>query len=252
MKEANPFFDEKNIVRKLTEDDLGKTDLYLSPVKAFARMTYSSVYIIDYFKKGFEFVSDNPLFLCGHTAEEVLQMGYDFYFKHVPAEDLTMLLKINEAGFDFFHKIPKEERLDYSISYDFHLQSLEGKHILINHRLTPIFLNSEGKMWKALCLISLSAEKTSGNAKIFKTDESLVYKLNLDSGVWIKEPKIILSEREIEILQFSSRGYTVAEIAEAIFVSPDTVKFHRKKMFEKLDVGNITEAIIWATNNKML
>ena len=32
-----------------------------------------SIYIIDYFRKNFLFVSDNPLFLCGHSADEVLR-----------------------------------------------------------------------------------------------------------------------------------------------------------------------------------
>ena len=60
------------------------------------------------------------------------------------------------------------------------------------------------------------------------------------------EKKTVLSKRELEILQLYSRGLTINEIAETIFVSPNTVKFHRKKLFEKLEVGTITEAIAYA------
>lgn len=43
----------------------------IEATKTFAKATYQSIYIIDYFKKNFLYVSDNPLFLCGHTVEEV-------------------------------------------------------------------------------------------------------------------------------------------------------------------------------------
>jgi len=54
------------------------------------------------------------------------------------------------------------------------------------------------------------------------------------------------------VLHFSIRGYTIGEIAETIFVSPDTVKFHRRNLFRKLEVANISEAISFATNNKLI
>jgi DNA-binding CsgD family transcriptional regulator len=41
-------------------------------------------------------------------------------------------------------------------------------------------------------------------------------------------------------------------MAESIFVSPDTVKFHRRKLFEKLDVSNISEAIVYTINNNLI
>ena len=44
-------------------------------VEAFARVTYQSVYLIDYYRQEILYVSDNPLFLCGHTAKEVKELG---------------------------------------------------------------------------------------------------------------------------------------------------------------------------------
>ena len=51
-------------------------------------------------------MSDNPLFLCGHTADEVLRMGYAFYLSHVPEEELPMLTELNRAGFRAFDDLP--------------------------------------------------------------------------------------------------------------------------------------------------
>ena len=76
MADTNSFFSFKNTVKKLTDKDIEQTGNYLAVIEAFAKTTYHSVYVIDYEKKGFEYVSDNPLFLCGHTAEEVKEMGF--------------------------------------------------------------------------------------------------------------------------------------------------------------------------------
>lgn len=99
----------KNKVEKISAEDLQQQD-YMEAIKAFARLTYESVYVIDYEKMAFEYVSENPLFLCGYSPSEVLDLGYEFYFKNVPEKDLALLSLINEAGFDFFDKLPDEEK----------------------------------------------------------------------------------------------------------------------------------------------
>ncbi|WP_343665356.1 LuxR C-terminal-related transcriptional regulator [Chryseobacterium mucoviscidosis] len=252
MDNLNSFFDHRNTINEISEEENLQKFSYLESIKAFARATYTSVYVIDYMKQGFEYVSDNPLFLSGNTPEQVLEMGYAFYFKYVPEKDLKLLLKINDAGFSFYDAIPLENRLEYTISYDFHIINKEGKKILINQKLTPLFLNKEDKIWKAICLISLSSERDSGNIKIYRNGENKVHHYRLDKEIWETEQKIALSKRELEILQLCARGFTINEIAETIFVSPDTVKFHRRKLFDKLEVTSITEAIAYATNNKLI
>jgi hypothetical protein len=143
MVSESDFFSSKNTVKNVSEDEIGQLANYLEPIKAFARTTYQSIYLIDYQKKGFEYVSENPLFLCGHTAKEVQDLGYAFYFKYVVKDDLDLLLKINSVGFDFYQNIPIEERIHHTISYDFQLKNPDGKTILINQKLTPIFLTSQ-------------------------------------------------------------------------------------------------------------
>ncbi|WON93336.1 response regulator transcription factor [Sphingobacterium sp. Lzh-3] len=248
----NALFSQKNTVDRLSEKDLLQTYGYLEFVKAFSRITYQSIYLIDYQRKSFEYVSDNPLFLAGLTAAEVMEMGYTFYEKYVPPDDFKMLININEAGFSFYEKIPIEERKLYVISYDFQIQNASNKAILINHKLTPVFLTEEGKIWKAICIVSLSTNVSSGNVTIEKLNADLLWELDLLTGKWISRSKVNLTEREIEILRFYHRGLTIHETSERIFVSIDTVKFHRRKLFEKLGVSNMNEALVIALNNRLL
>ncbi|MBE2223618.1 MAG: LuxR family transcriptional regulator [Anaerolineae bacterium] len=51
-----------------------------------------------------------------------------------------------------------------------------------------------------------------------------------------------LSERELEVLQLVAQGLSNRDISEQLFLAVDTVKGHNRRIFEKLQVQNRTEA----------
>jgi DNA-binding NarL/FixJ family response regulator len=59
------------------------------------------------------------------------------------------------------------------------------------------------------------------------------------------ETENALSPRELEIIAYVARGNTNLEIASALAVSENTVRFHLKNIYDKLQVANRTEAAAW-------
>jgi len=57
-----------------------------------------------------------------------------------------------------------------------------------------------------------------------------------------------LSDRELEVLELVSKGFSNKEIANNLFVSINTVKTHLQKVYEKLDVKRRTQAVEKAKN----
>lgn len=57
---------------------------------------------------------------------------------------------------------------------------------------------------------------------------------------------IPLSSREGEILECISEGMTNKEIADRLFLSPETVKTHVSRMLKKIGARNRTEAVVRA------
>ncbi len=247
-----PLLGRNQILDRVREDPTQNGN-YLDVVKAMARLTYQSIYVIDYDRMKFEYVSENPLFLCGHTAQEVTEMSYEFYYSHVPPADLALLDLINNAGFDFYEQIPlTENRKEYTIYYDFHLIDIRGNCLLVNHKLTPLFLTDDGKIWKALCVVSLSNNRQSGNVMIYKEGVNFVWCYDIEKQIWLTKPKHKLSNRALQILQLYAQGLSIKQIANRLFISPDTVKYHRRKIFEELGVRHVDEALFYATNAKLL
>jgi DNA-binding NarL/FixJ family response regulator len=53
-----------------------------------------------------------------------------------------------------------------------------------------------------------------------------------------------LSAREREILDALARGFRYKEVAERLFISPETVRTHVHRIYEKLHVRSRTEAVV--------
>ncbi|MGE3799547.1 MAG: response regulator transcription factor [Candidatus Kapaibacterium sp.] len=61
-----------------------------------------------------------------------------------------------------------------------------------------------------------------------------------------------LSERELEVLTHIAEGRTNPEIAEALFLSPNTIKSHVSNIYRKLDVERRAQAVARAKSLKIL
>ncbi len=59
----------------------------------------------------------------------------------------------------------------------------------------------------------------------------------------LNEIKIKLNDNQIKILALEAKGYRGLDIAEALGIGVVTVKYHKRKIVEKLGVKNIKEAV---------
>ena len=55
--------------------------------------------------------------------------------------------------------------------------------------------------------------------------------------------RLNISKRELEVLQLMAKGHSNQEIANALFVSLNTVKTHLSNLFVKLEVNRRTQAL---------
>jgi hypothetical protein len=77
MKTTNrDFFMAANYIDFVSEDDYRHTDTIIHVMDANSRMLYQSMYVVDFYRQNFLYVSSNPLFLCGIHPQEVKAMGY--------------------------------------------------------------------------------------------------------------------------------------------------------------------------------
>jgi NarL family two-component system response regulator LiaR len=67
-----------------------------------------------------------------------------------------------------------------------------------------------------------------------------------DGPTETKEPWGVLSDREMEVLKLAAKGFSNQDIAEKLYLSIRTVQGHLGHIFNKLQVGSRTEAVVRA------
>ncbi len=59
----------------------------------------------------------------------------------------------------------------------------------------------------------------------------------------MSNPKIEPSARELEVLELLSRGFNSREISEQLYISANTVEYHRKQLLRKTASRNVAHLI---------
>lgn len=62
----------------------------------------------------------------------------------------------------------------------------------------------------------------------------------------------VLSQREIEVVEFIAQGLTAAQVAEKMCLSVHTINTHRKNIFKKLSVNSTTELVRYALKTALI
>jgi DNA-binding CsgD family transcriptional regulator len=90
-------------------------------------------------------------------------------------------------------------------------------------------------------LKTLKSEPKSGGAVVIQMNTPIFGKT-----------ATVLSEREIEILQLISFGYTTREVADKLCLSGFTITNHRKNMLARSRCGNFAELVRVAIKEDLL
>ena len=68
----------------------------------------------------------------------------------------------------------------------------------------------------------------------------------------VEKQKNSLSDREIEVLKLICQGKNNNEIATKLFISPQTVKGHRRSLLSKTACNNTASLVIYAVKNNLI
>ncbi len=96
----------------------------------------------------------------------------------------------------------------------------------------------------------LNAIDKVSNGGTFFSDEVSDEMSKPSTGSFTKE--IMLSLREIEVVELIAKEYTNAQIAEALFISERTVETHRKNIFRKTDTKGVIGLLKYCVEKKII
>ena len=234
----------------------GSEDDKLFNHELFTDMMIEASCIIDFQKQNFKSVGDHGFFLCGYPLEKAKTMGYLFFNEVIHPDDIFLWADMHNVILKSLHK--KEFAADevHYFSCTFRIQnSLQFSRKSIDYlmaylKLKPVWINRQLKY--GLCLLASSVIKTSGNLRVYYKRKKSFSEYSIKFKKWIHEKREKLSLREKKVLMLEKQGMSREEEADTMCVTVNTMDNIKKKIIEKLGVKNIRQAIIYATNHRLI
>ena len=213
-------------------------------------------FIYDFSVRQFHYVSKSVYNILGERPET---FNEESFLDRIHPEDLDHFLNCERiSGHFLFNHINKETIPHYKVSYQMRMRDDTGNYKLILHQ--GIALVMDEKMSLVATLINhsdISHITNENNYKIsfinIKGGQSY---FDIDSitdlDVKVSKSVSLLSKREIEILRHLSEGLSTKDVAENLYISPDTVRTHRNNILKKTDFKNISEAVAYFIRNGLI
>jgi DNA-binding CsgD family transcriptional regulator len=216
---------------------------FINIIDTIATNLNLSAYLYDFKTQEIIYVSPNSLFLCGYEVETVIKMGFCFFSKIMSPDDLFHFRQALDIAVSFLYKFPVEERKEFTIETFLTINNINGLKYKIDHKLLPLEFTNNGEIRLALCVVTLSLKHNKKPILLKCRKDNIQYYYNVAEKTWNKESPKSLTRQELIIVQLSAQGYTNEQIAKTLAININTVKFHKRLIFEKWDVANTTESI---------
>ena len=240
MQDVNTLFFNSSVSPEELDSRYSLESIIMG-IDSFARLTNATCFMIDFDGHKMLYQSEKMLYLEDIVDNECQRECENPYWSFVDEETLNKLLLIR-------NKYQLVGRTISCADYQMHICTIDYPIIIkrrkffINQKFTPLVMRSDGITKVGLFVISPS---TSDHMESFIITQSHIrYRFDFRAGVYRTfDLDASLSAQEKLILQRVQKGFTIEEIAEDLHLSISTIKTHRGRIFKKLQVRTMPEAL---------
>lgn len=240
MQDVNTLFFNNSVgVEEL--DSRYSLESIIKGIDSFARLTNATCFVIDFDSHKMLYQSEKMQYLEDITDNERQRESNNPYWSFVDEETLKNLLLIRNRYPLVGQKIDIENYQTHICAIDYPI-IIKRRKFFINQKFTPLVMRSDGITKIGLFVISPSS--CDHMESFIITHSHIRYRFDFRAGVYRTfDLDASLSTQEKLILQRVQKGFTIEEIAEDLHLSISTIKTHRGRIFKKLRVRTMPEAL---------
>ena len=204
------------------------------------------VFLCDFPSKSYSFISDNVRHILGITPEEFLEGGITVGLSLYPSHQFEMMVKnIMPKMFQTFYEYGLMGKAkDIRVSYSSLVKCPDNTFRWYLQQVTVIETDENNMPVKALKMLTDIHDFKTGSLLDFfisERNEKGIYDKIFSEQYSTLEPEILLSNRELEVLQLVSNGLSSKQIAGELNISENTVNNHKKNMINRSGISSISE-----------
>lgn len=198
-------------------------------------------FVFDFAKYDFEYVHQDICSVLGPKS-----INIEDFLNRVHPDDIQFMQSCETAAGKFlFEIIPRSEVTKYKISYCYRVKSDSGDYRLLLQQAMALSTDERGIASRSFGVHTDVTHVISRNNYLMTFQH--IHGGNSFFGIDPKKenfleapkPKIPnLTKRELQVLKLISEGNTDKEIAEELYLSPNTIRTHRKNIRQKFTCPN--------------
>lgn len=161
-------------------------------------------------------------------------------------DDLDFVLQAEEATLVKMQEIGLEHQLHLKSSYCFRMRVADGSYHMFHHQAIHLAKEGPRHLAAALNIHTDIQHITKTNNKIVLVSGIGTRDDYCQIDLSLNEPTPDIprfSKREMEIVALVSQGNTSPQIADKLFISPDTVRTHRRNLLRKTETKSVGEFV---------
>lgn len=239
-----------NIKEQVPAEEYEHLKLMFRSLDATARLTNSSLFVIDFSKNEMIYRSSRLVFTDETTIRDIQRTSANPYWSLIKEKDFDLLLETRNAYLKTVHTLTIEQKLHHTFVIDYNI-IIKQREYTVTQKFTPLLLRTNGELWLGLFTITTSPHRICEHVYLFGEGFRYLYDY-AKKKFTLTDESMRLTQTERAILQRSAKGMTSEEIAEDLFRSVETIKTHRKRLFRKLHVNSMSEAIAVVSNYNLL
>ncbi len=255
LEKVSQEYNELLESQKFIEKDLDYSILekYRSLLSYLNEIESSSYEIFDLYKKKHIFFSPKFGAMLGFSADDLLVENEINYDERIHRDDILSMFKVGNYFTRMGFSTKREEMMNYTLVSDFRIRNKKDEYVRVIKHYKVVEIDRHGNAWLVLCIITMSPDQDVTHphrAKLINnTTGEFFYFIDEEE---LKINKAPISNREIEILDLISQGYSSKMISDKLFISTNTINTHRQNIIKKLEVSNTAEAVAKAKERQWI
>lgn len=150
-------------------------------------------------------------------------------------DDIDFVIAAEKAASIKVKELDLRNQLNLKISYCFRMRVADGSYHLFHHQaISALHIHTDIQHISPVNNKMITISGIAGHQASYQIDLS-----NVSTNTALSK----LSKREIEVLAYLAQGLSSQQIAEKLYISPTTVRVHRKQLLRKTSTNNTSNLI---------
>jgi DNA-binding CsgD family transcriptional regulator len=174
----------------------------------------------------------------------------------VHPDDIDFVIRAEEAAHRYILSVGIQHIQSLKCCYCFRMLVSNGTYRLFHHQSISIVVDSKFRMVKSLNIHTDIEHITSVNNHIVTVigirGNNEFHQIFINDSKMLTSPALKLTIREHEILRYIAKGFSSEKIGEALGITTNTCRTHRKNLFRKIGCHSVASLIKKATELGLL